>query len=311
MSKTVMSFYCDDTNPYSAPPEAFSSFLDFASEMGIAGESSVILGAQYAKHGLLTELDTEEKRAFAEQLQRAYACGFDAHMELITHGGMFDFERRNVPEGVIHEGLWLHTADVSVDEYEAYFDGILTEGQKLGVRFTGMTWPGCSCEACMSVYRVLDATGRNVINPNVYEALLNLAARGRFRGRTVPCFVSEDLPGCAVQLMAGAGQYGVYDLPPNLDDRLSVRGSDGKIGPGDPDYYISADGESGCIPEIVASDAPYCIFWTHWWTINPVSGPGWQTFQTVVRRVNKLLGERVVWMRPSEFTEQMHRTRDP
>ena len=43
--KTILSFYCDDTGPYTAGAEAFESFLDYCTKHGIAGESSVILGA--------------------------------------------------------------------------------------------------------------------------------------------------------------------------------------------------------------------------------------------------------------------------
>lgn len=305
MKRIPISFYCDDTNPYGAPPEAFSTFLDFSKDTGIAGESSVILGAQYANQGLLTDMDTDAKRTYVADLQRAYDCGMDAHMELLTHSGLFDFENRRVPEGAMHEGLWLHTDGKPAEEYEAYFDAVISEAESIGVRLTGLTWPGCSCEACMSVYRVLDATGRNVINPNVYKALLRLAVRGRFRGRAVPCFVSEDIPGCAYKLMARCGDRGVFDLPPNLADRFSRRSGAGAAVPGNPDDYITEDGTAGCIPEAIASGAGYCLFWTHWWTINPFNGPGWRTFQTVVERVNTRLGDLVVWLRPSEIAERL------
>ena len=43
--KTILSFYCDDTGPYVAGVKAFQTFLDYCAAQGIAGESSVILGA--------------------------------------------------------------------------------------------------------------------------------------------------------------------------------------------------------------------------------------------------------------------------
>lgn len=66
MCKTVLSFYCDDTNPYSAPPGAFETFLDFVSAEGIAGESSVILGYGFAEHGLLSRPTTDLQHAYIE-----------------------------------------------------------------------------------------------------------------------------------------------------------------------------------------------------------------------------------------------------
>jgi hypothetical protein len=43
-TKTILSFYCDDTSPYAAGAEAFGTFLDFCTEQHIAGEASCILG---------------------------------------------------------------------------------------------------------------------------------------------------------------------------------------------------------------------------------------------------------------------------
>jgi hypothetical protein len=309
MDKTAFSFYCDDTNPFGVPPEVFGEFLDFVSNEGIAGESSVIIAVQHAKqieeHGFLSEPKSDLQHRYIEQLHRAYSCGMDAHMELFTHGGRFDFESRTIPEGVIHEGLWIHTAGIRAEEYEAYFENILDEGDKIGVRFTGVTWPGCGCKVCMDVYRVLDEKGENVVNPNMYAALLNLARRGRFRGRTIPCFVSEDLPGCQVKCVRADGAVGVYDLPPNLADRFAVK-KNGKKVPGDPDYYISADGESGTMVESVRAGELYCMFWSHWWDLNPKTGAGWPTFKTVIERVQKHLADKIVWMRPSEITDRIH-----
>lgn len=303
MDKKMLSFYIDDTNPYGVSPELFREFLDFAEKEGIAGESSVILGIRCGEHGLLSEAKTDDQRTFLNLVQRASEMGIDAHMELFTHGGRFDFEKREIPEGVIHEGLWIHTADISVEEYEAYFNSILAEADRVGLKYTGMTWPGCGCQACMSVYRVLDEEGKNVINPNVYQALLNLAREDRFKGKTVTCFVSEELEGCQAQVMAEEGEHKVYDLPPNAGDRF-MRNRNGKRVAGDPDYYISEDGASGVIADAVRSDLPYSMFYTHWWAMNPAT-PGWEVFTTTIKRINRFLGDQIEWARASEVCERL------
>ncbi|MCK4374598.1 MAG: hypothetical protein KAX19_04685, partial [Candidatus Brocadiae bacterium] len=135
MDKTVLSFYCDDTSPYVAGADAFRTFLDFVKSEGIAGESSVILGIGAEAHGLLSRPTTDNERAYIEQVQRAFECGVDTHMELMTHGGLYDFERDCVPQDAIHEGLWLHEPEVSVRAYESYFGHVIEEGEKIGVRF--------------------------------------------------------------------------------------------------------------------------------------------------------------------------------
>ncbi len=305
MSVTVLSFYCDDTNPYCAPPEAFKTFLDFAASEGIAGEASVILGYQGAEHGLLSRATMDVQRAYVEQLPRAYDCGIDAHCEFLTHGGLYDWGAGRVPEGAIHEGVWTYEPGVSVEEYEAYFERMIAEAATIGVQYSGVTWPGCGCEACARRYQELRAQGVTEPNPHIWQALLNLAKRGRFRGRTVPCFVASWVERCAARLMAGEGGYGIYDLPPTAADRLATWLNDPVHA--DADYYITADGQAGRIVELVRAGAPYAIWYAHWQGLNPANGVGWAAFTQVVARVQRFLGDEVVWMRPSAYTEQLLR----
>jgi hypothetical protein len=304
MARTVLSFYCDDTSPYGRPPEAFKTFLDFVAAEGIAGESSVILGMG---DRLLSRPSTAEQRAYIDQVRRAFECGVDAHAELMTHGGLYDFAEHRVPEGAQHEGVWLHEPQVTVEQYEEYFGQVLTEGEKIGVKFTGITWPGCGCEACTRRYAALRAAGITRPNPNLWTALLRLARQGRFRRRTVPCFIHPDESRCGPQLLAADGPCGVYDLIANAADRLgSYTNTEDRAS---ADYYISADGRSGRIVELVQAGAPCCVFYAHWQGLNPFNGVGWRAFTEVVTRVRRFLGDRVEWLRPSDITERYHARR--
>jgi hypothetical protein len=300
--KTVLSFYCDDTSPYGLPPDTFRRFLDFVSAEGIAGESTVLLGTGWTDHPL-SRPTSELEKAYVAQLQRAFECGIDSHMEVMTHGGLFDFEKGVAPEGAIHEGLWLHEPAVSVEAYQDYFAHTIGEGERIGVRFTGLTWPGCGCDACTRRYTELRKAGVTEINPNVWQALLNLAKQGKFRGRTVPVFPDGEVPEARARRLAGDGRYRVYDLSPTAGDWLgSYTNSTDRVS---ANYYITEDGERGRVVEAVRAGAPHCIFYAHWQGLNPATGVGWQAFQTLVRRVRKHLGDRVVWMRPSQYTETL------
>jgi hypothetical protein len=304
MPKTALSFYCDDTSPYGRPPEAFKTFLDFVSSEGIAGESSVILGIGGS---LLSRPTTAEQRAYIEQLRRAFDCGIDAHAELMTHGGLYDFRAHRVAPDAQHEGVWLHEPEVTVHEYEEYFGNILAEGEKIGVKFTGITWPGCGCEACTRRYAELRAAGVTRPNPDLWTALLRLARAGRFRRRTVPCFLQPDESKCGPQLLAADGPCGVYDLIANAMDRFGRWDNLPEFV--SADYYITADGRSGRIVELVEAGASCCVFYAHWQGLNPHDGKGWQAFTDVVARVKRHLGDRVEWMRPSDITERHHAAR--
>lgn len=299
MSKTVLSFFVDDTSAYRGA-DAFRRFLDYVKSEAIAGESSVIIGLGSGRH-VLSEPATEAERVYIEQLHRTFECGIDSHMEVMTHGGRYDFERRTVPEGAVHEGLWLHEPDVSVEEYESYFENIIAEGEKIGVRFTGLTWPGGGGPEVERRYAQLRQQGIRNLNPHCWQALLNLAKRGKFRGRTVPCFVHSPPE---VQCMASDGKYGVYDMPTLGADWLgSWENNRERV---NPDFYITADGKSGKIAQRIREGAPYCFFHAHWQGLNPGNGVGWEAFKLVVRRVKEFAADRVVWMRPSQFTDWWH-----
>ena len=301
--KMILSFYCDDTGPHVAGAKAFETFLDYCARQGIAGESSAILGV--SGHSI-SQGPNEEEKAYLRQVGRAQECGIDTHMELMTHQGLFDFDANHQREGAIHEGLWLHEPGITVEEYQRYFAGIIAEGQRAAVRFTGLTWPGCGCDACTRRYAELRASGHSEPNSAIWKALLNLVKEGEFRGRTIPCFFnsSESNYGIHQKTSDGEGEYAVYDLMPNAEDRFGIWENNPKRV--DPDYYITEDGKSGILIRHIQSGAPYCIWYAHWQGLNPVKGVGWSAFVTVVERIRRYMSDRVVWMRPSEITDRYH-----
>jgi len=301
MNKTILSFYCDDTGPYTAGAKAFEIFLDYCAENGIAGESSVILGAGGKS---MSRNTTDEEKAYLSQVSRAFKCGVDTHMEIMTHGGLFDFKNNSIPKDIIHEGLWLHEPKVTVEEYQNYFANIIIEGEKADIQFTGLTWPGCGCDACTQRYAELRRDSVTEPNPGVWQALLNLAKQGKFRSQTVPCFFGSSETNYGIHTKAHDAEYGVYDLMPNVMDNFGIwENNPDRV---KPDYYITENGESGIIVEHIRKGAPYCIWYAHWQGLNPINGIGWHAFTTVVERIHKHLHNQVVWMRPSDITDHYH-----
>jgi hypothetical protein len=180
----------------------------------------------------------------------------------------------------------------------------MAEGQRAGVRFTGLTWPGCSCEACTRRYAELRAAGHKEPNLAMWQALLNLAKEGQFRGRTVPCFFDSGEGDDSLHRKASDGPFGVYDLMPNAGDHFGIWENNPKRV--DPDYYITEDGKSGVVVRRVQAGAPYCMWYSHWQGLNPAKGVGWPAFTTVIERIGKHLRDRIIWMRPSEITDRYH-----
>jgi len=297
----ILSFYCDDTGPSVAGAKAFQTFLDYCAEQRIAGESSLILGM--GGHSISRQ-PSDEEAEYLKQVRRAWDCGIGTQMELMTHHGLFDFDANSEKQGAVHEGLWLHEPDVAVEQYERYLSSIIAEGQRADIRFTGLTWPGCGCDACTRRYTELRAAGHTEPNSALWKALLNLAKQGKFRGHTVPCFFGSSETDYGIHRKASEGEHGVYDLMPNAQDHFGIwENNRDRV---DPDYYITADGKSGIIVRHLQAKAPYCIWYAHWQGLNPAKGVGWPAFVTVVKRIREHLGDRVVWMRPSDITDRYH-----
>ncbi len=246
----------------------------------------------------------ENQKLFIEQAGMSYEKGIDSHMELMTHNGLFDFEAGEMNREGIHEGLWLHEPLVTEEEYYRYFSNILAEGEKAGIKYTGLTWPGCGCEACTQRYDQLRKEGPLHIGNAAFGALLKLAREEKFRDRVIPVFYEANEKDFGIFRRAAEGKYGVYDLMPNAMDQFGIWENTAERV--NPDYYISEDGKSGIILKHLEEHAPYCMWYMHWQGVNPEKGLGWAAFRTVINRIKTHLNDKVIWMRPSDIAVAYH-----
>ena len=300
-NKMVISFYLDDTNPERVKAGPYKDFLDYCHSSGIKGESSIILGSN--GKSMVQDPDGNQ-RLFLTQAKESYQKGIDSHMEIMTHSELFDFEAGRINEEGIHEGLWLHEPGVTVEEYQDYFSHILKEGEKSGVKFTGLTWPGCGCAACTRRYADLRKSGPLQINKAAFDALLNLAKAGKFRSRVLSIFYESSETEFGIFKRAADGNFGVYDLMPNAKDNFGIwENSPQRV---NPDYYITEDGKSGIILQHLKNNVPYCMWYMHWQGLNPGNGVGWEAFEKVTGRIRQHLKDQVVWMRPSDIVTAYH-----
>jgi len=299
--KMILSFYLDDTNPEIVKAEAFKEFLDYCQANGIKGESIIIPG--YSGKSIFTEHDQNQLN-YLEYAKDAWSKGIDSHMEIMTHNTLFDFDSGIKNETGIHEGFWLHEPDVTIEEYESYFTDIIDEAEKSGIKFTGLTWPGCGCEDCKKRYAELKEAGPLKINQAALDALLKLAKTGMFRSRVLPIFYEASETDFGIHKRAAEGKYGVYDLMPNAMDHFGIwENSTEHV---NPDYYITEDGQSGIIISHLENNAPYCMWYMHWQGLNPEKGVGWEAFKTVTGRIKKHLSDKVIWMRPGDIVTAYH-----
>jgi len=301
-NKMILSFYLDDTSPDRVPAGAYKEFLDYCHANGIKGETSFIAG--YNGKSIFQEQD-ENHRLYIDQVKMAYSKGIDSNMEIMTHDTLFDFKTGMKNETGIHEGLWLHEPGVKEEEYQAYFSGIIAEAEKKGIKFSGLTWPGCGCEACTRRYAELKSAGPLHINDAVFKALLELARDEKFRRRVISIFYEANETEFGIFRRAADGKYGVYDLMPNANDKFGIwENSQEHV---DADYFITEDGKTGIIIKHLENNNPYCMWYMHWQGVNPHDGVGWEAFKTVTERINKYLADRVIWMSPGDIVTAYHK----
>ncbi len=302
-NRMILSFYLDDTNPEIVNATAYSDFINFCRKNGVKGEASFIPG--YNGTSVISDRD-RNRLDYVENVKMAWSKGIDSHMEIMTHSTLFDFKTGRSKEDGIHEGLWLHEPSVTVKEYQDYFTAIIDNAEKAGIKFTGLTWPGCGCEVCTKRYAELKKQGPLHITANAFEALLNLTKSGRFRNRVISIFYDADETDFGVYKRAAEGRHGVYDLMPNAMDHFGIW--ENSVKRVDPDYYITKDGKSGVIIRHLENNSPYCMWYMHWQGVNPEKGAGWEAFKTVISRINEHLGDQVAWMRPGDMVTSYHDT---
>jgi hypothetical protein len=300
-NRMILSFYLDDTNPKIVSAEAYRTFTDYCNENGIKGETSFIPG--YEGKSIIREHD-KNQYDYLKYVSEAWKKGLDSHMEIMTHNTLFNFSSGEKNPAGIHEGLWLHEPGITEQVYYEYFSNIISEAGKAGIIYTGLTWPGCGCEACTKRYAELRKEGPLHISQNAFNALLNLAKQNKFRGRVLPIFYESDESGCKIHKRAAEGKYGVYDLMPNALDQFGIwENSKDRV---NPDYYITEDGKSGIIIKHYENNEPYCMWYGHWQGLNPEKGVGWPAFKIVNERIRKHLSGKVIFMRPADIVTAYH-----
>ena len=294
--RTALSLFVDDT--HFDPPDQVARLLAFCQDLGVRGKLSLISAFDCLALGETFGMAAGAAQpAFLTALQGASARGFDVHMELMTHDVLWDFAAGHLHSGGPCEGIWLYDPEVSRADYTAYFGAVLDHAARSGVTINGVSVPGCDCARCADTWADLQARGHHVVSANAVSALLGLAVEGRFGVPVVALYSDEADASHPTALLRSQGRFAVYDarLDMSVQDRI---GFDGRL---DADFYISADGKSGRIAELVLSGADQCFFCAHWFSMNPSEGEGWQVFQEILHRIHDTLADRIAWVTPSAY----------
>lgn len=301
MSKTTLSLFIDDT--HFVPHGQFRAVVDFCLAQGVCGKVSLIagLGGEPTKLAM-GQAPSPEEWEFLDQLKRIAAGGMDIHMEMMTHAKLWDFGEQKMRSSGPCEGAWLYDPAVSQAEYQAYIGAILDHAARYGITINGISVPGCICDDCRKMWEVLAQRGQSQLSDTAIAAVLALATQGKWGVPAVAIYSDEADAENPTRVIARQDDLCVFDARLNLSVQDLI-GFDGKH---DSDYYISADGTCGKIPELVNAGAPHFLFCAHWFDMNPTKPAGWHAFQDIILRINSLLGDRIEWARPSDIGARLH-----
>jgi hypothetical protein len=304
-NRAMASFVVDDFTAVT-PQEAgaFADFSRWVRESGLKGECSVILGMRRTAEGRALPLDA----GFVAEWQRA-RTHIDSYMEVMTHNYLYDFAADRMKNGGPHEGVWLLDRTRPMEEYRQYFRQIAGRAAAAGVRHAGLTLPGCGCQACVEFYRGNHLSGEACeFNPAVYQALLSVAEEGLLAGPMCGLFVGRNALGPAdANVMAERDGAAVYDLPPGVSGDFMGRW-DRNPNYINVDAYISADGQGGRLPQLLAQETRTLIIYGHWQSLQP-GGIGFPVLQEVAARLARHHGRQIIWMRPTEIMAYRHTER--
>jgi hypothetical protein len=227
----------------------------------------------------------------------------------MTHGYVYDFAADRIKTDGPHEGVWLLDRTRPMEEYRDYFSHIARRAADQGIRHSGLTLPGCGCPPCNEFYRSHHLSAQaGEFNPAVYQALLSLAADGLLAGPLCGLFVgSHPLGPADANIMAERGPAAVYDLPPGVAGDFMGRW-DRNPEFVNTDAYLTADGQAGRLPQLLAQQSPTLIFYCHWQSLRP-GNIGFPIMQEVAARLARHHADKITWMRPTEIMAYRHTER--
>lgn len=305
-ARVMASFIVDDVYAATdAEAAAYLRFSEWVESAGLRGQASAMLG--FARDASGRAVPTHP--AFAKELARASSAHLEAHMEIFTHGRLYDFAADCMRTDGPHEGIWLRDRDRAEAEYRAYFEGIAVRAHALGIRHAGLTLPGCGCAECIAFKKERGVSSRaEDLNPGVARALLGLAKEGRLLSPAVTLFIGKAEGPADAFCQREDGRFAVYDVPPCVNgDRFGRWENDPQFI--DLDAYLSPDGRRGELVDALARGSHTLVWYGHWQSIRPDTGVGFAPFGELAERVRKHFGEKIVWMRPSQIAAYRHTQR--
>jgi len=276
------------------PNDFLEDFISVVKKWPVKGKFSVIpnpAGQGYLDEGL-RGYPREGVERWVRLVKDEVAPLFDITPEMITHTNAVDLKTGELLP--MHEQTW--ASQQTAETLTPYIVKALETLKKLGFETNGVTSPGAFGIDVEAEYAraVLNAVKRVYgaglawyflkVDERSYVVYPRLAYLDKYRGEAVVSIVS-----------------GNDDVIWNTMTPESRKSWSRKRLLEYADYYITGDGKAGRLVELLNAGS-YVVFHTHWnslWSND--ARHGLAVMEEVLKRVNTLLGDRILWMRLSEI----------
>jgi hypothetical protein len=270
------------------PNEFLKRVAQYLVKEGVKGKTSLLPnpGGYGYLDGPVKNYSEEQKNELINIFKKDFSKNFDINPEILTHTMGMDLKTgqlTNLPE-------YKYVATLNEEQLTDYFAKALQTLKNVGIVAPGIT----QCNNYSGDF-------------NLYSRAV-LAAEKRVNNISKTYYFNDaeaDKKKVDSKVMINDGHNSVVSV-------VSAIKADEPFwyalyGEGDPqqlaDYFISADGKTGRFIDLLSTNSPI-VFHAHGQTLySNGTEIGFKSLQEVIRRTKKYLGDKVVWMKVSEFAD--------
>lgn len=280
--------------PVEIPDSFVRKFGEWCASAGVKGKYSIV--PYPACVGRLDrELPGWSRREVEESIRLVRDVmmpNWDIHPEMVTHTRVIDLKTGHPHPELSLKFMenWEWTTGRSADEIAAYMAYALGILKNIGLPCEGITTPGgFGNRALPQLAQASFQSLREVFQaeiPHYFRHVYDSGTESVAPRVEYAADLDSDHPRCVVSIVGCTGDWtGGWD----------------NVEPAGPDRFLSADGRSGRVVEVLQRGEPAMMLahWTGIWWLGRELGFG--VFQEVVRRLHEHHRDRIRWMKLSEL----------
>lgn len=288
--KTYLSHWRDLEKSTIIPNAFFKKVAEYLVKEGIKGKTTLLAcpGGYGYLDGPVKNYTEEQRKELISIFKNIFSKNFDITPEILTHTMGMDLKTNQLT----NEPEYLYVSHLSEADLTDYFTKALQVLKNVGITAAGIT-------QCNDFKGDFGVYSRSVLAAE--KKVNNISHTFYFND----CEPTKTKIGSKVMIDDKDKNESVVSIVSEIkaDEPFWYA----LYGEGDPmkfaDYFISADGKSGRFIDLLNAGSPI-VFHSHGQTLYSNGAEiGFKSLQEVIRRTKKYIGDKVVWMKVSEFAD--------